>query len=250
VDVLGGSVVAGSSDKIVRVWDLASGRSTHAMAGHTGQVISVRGVGDGRLILSAAADRTIRLWDVRAHRPVRTMATSSVPRCADVTGDGSFAVVGHLNKSLRVFDLGRAAPVAELSGAHSKLVMSVSYSRGDSSSRVLSYGQEGTWRILSAATLAPISAAASAAGSDAVSLKGFRPWSKRGQASLSPLSRGGGYVAATSDDGRIGIWKAGDCSHVRSLQGGHPCSATAVAWAPDGRRLVSVDAEGGLSLWQ
>lgn len=255
VDVLGGSIVAGSSDKIVRVWDLETGRSTHAMAGHTGQVVSVRAMGDGRLLLSAAADRTLRLWDVRAHRPVRTMATASVPRCADVTGDGSFAVVGHLNKSLRVFDLGRAAPVAELSGAHSKLVMSVAYSHGDASSRVLSYGQEGAWRLLAAATLAPLGAGvapagAAAAASDAVSLKGFRPWSKRGQASLSPLTRGGGYVAATGDDGRIGLWRSGDGHLVRCLQGGHPCSATAVAWAPDCRRLVSVDCEGGLCLWQ
>jgi len=266
VDVLDGAVVAGSLDKTVRCWDLETGRVTHQLGGHTGRVLAVRAVADGRVVLSAAADRTLRLWDMRAHRAVRTIPTSSVPQCADVTGDGSYAVAGHLNKAVRVFDLTRGAVVAELGGAHAKPVLSVEYSRGDASARVLSYGQEGSWRVVAAATLGPLDGTADGAGGAAaaggsgsgsggggggpVARDGFRPWSKRGQASLSPSGRGAGFVAATGDDGGVGLWAATGGEWVRLLQGGHPAAATALAWAPDGRRLVTADADGGVAMWQ
>jgi WD40 repeat protein len=281
VDIAGDVLLAGTADKSVVCWDIATGRMTHTLGGHTGRVMVVRGVSDGRTALSAGTDRTLRLWDLRAHRPVRTISTTSIPQGADVTGDGSFAVAGHLNKSLRVFDLGRGVATATRENVHPKSIISVGYSKGDSSARVLSFGQDGSWRILNAISLtdasppattstptaSPAGGIATMFGSmfrsggvssaslitgppDLVSLPGFRPWSKRGEAALSPLTRGGGFVAATGEDGSIALWTAQDGEFLRSLKGAHADPATAVCWSPDGRKLVSADSGGVVAIWQ
>jgi WD40 repeat protein len=52
-----------SSDRTVRLWDLAAGQEILALRGHTLSVESVRFVSDGRRLMTASADRTVRLWD-------------------------------------------------------------------------------------------------------------------------------------------------------------------------------------------
>ena len=57
-----GTVVSGSRDKTVRLWDLRTGRTRAIMKGHLGGVHSLVGDGVGGVI-SAGRDATVKMWD-------------------------------------------------------------------------------------------------------------------------------------------------------------------------------------------
>jgi len=60
----GRTLASGNGDDTVRLWDVATGRQTGALAGHTGPVASVAFSPDGKTLASGSADDTVRLWNV------------------------------------------------------------------------------------------------------------------------------------------------------------------------------------------
>jgi WD40 repeat protein len=60
----GQSVASSSSaDRIIRFWDLATGKELRQLEGHVGGVTSIAFTADGKTLASASHDGTIRLWD-------------------------------------------------------------------------------------------------------------------------------------------------------------------------------------------
>jgi WD40 repeat protein len=60
----GKTVVSGSGDQTLRLWDVASGQSLRTLQGHTGRVTSVAFSLDGKTVVSGSSDRTLRVWAV------------------------------------------------------------------------------------------------------------------------------------------------------------------------------------------
>jgi WD40 repeat protein len=52
------------------VWELAGGRCTATLEGHTDEVTNVAVSADGRLAVSGSADLTVRVWDLAGGRCV------------------------------------------------------------------------------------------------------------------------------------------------------------------------------------
>ncbi len=54
----GKSIISGSSDKIIKIWDLSSGQLTRTLAGHEGWVNGVALSPDGKHIASGSSSKT------------------------------------------------------------------------------------------------------------------------------------------------------------------------------------------------
>ena len=61
----GSSLVSGSNDKTIKLWDMQTGGVVKTFHGHTDRVISVSISADCTMIASGSGDQTIRLWDIQ-----------------------------------------------------------------------------------------------------------------------------------------------------------------------------------------
>src|ERR1041384_7475288 len=69
----GRRVVSASSDKTLKVWDLASGRVEATLEGHASWVNACAVTPDGRRVVSASWDKTLKVWDFETARPLATL---------------------------------------------------------------------------------------------------------------------------------------------------------------------------------
>jgi len=67
-------LVSGSDDHTVRLWDVQTGQSFHALLEHGASILSVCFAPDGNMIGSSSADATIRLWDVKTAECMRILS--------------------------------------------------------------------------------------------------------------------------------------------------------------------------------
>jgi WD40 repeat protein len=64
------SVLVFSTENVVRVFDLATGRPRYAPLQHQDQCNDIRFSPDGRLVSTASYDNTVRVWDLETGQPV------------------------------------------------------------------------------------------------------------------------------------------------------------------------------------
>ena len=62
----GKTLISGSVDKTIKLWDLETGQVLKTFEGHTACVRGVAFAPDGRRIASASRDGTVKLWDVES----------------------------------------------------------------------------------------------------------------------------------------------------------------------------------------
>jgi WD40 repeat protein len=61
----GRTVVSGGNDKMVKVWDLQTGKKIHTFTGHLEPVLSVAIDPKGQLIASGSRNDLIKVWAMR-----------------------------------------------------------------------------------------------------------------------------------------------------------------------------------------
>ncbi|MGH7140987.1 MAG: WD40 repeat domain-containing protein, partial [Pirellulales bacterium] len=70
-------LASGSSDNLIRLWDLASGGEQLELVGHTGSVSALAWHAERSLLVSGSFDTTVRLWDLSGQpsgKPIRQAA--------------------------------------------------------------------------------------------------------------------------------------------------------------------------------
>jgi WD40 repeat protein len=111
----GKTLVSGSHDKTVRVWDVAAGKEVAVFTGHTNGVAAVAFSPDGRTVASASADGTVRVLDAATGSELERFQghTGGVLDVAFFP-DGKTLLSCGVDKTIRRWARGRAAALDTL----------------------------------------------------------------------------------------------------------------------------------------
>lgn len=135
----GQTIVSGSYDNTLTLWDLEGNNPPIVFTGHEDQVTSVAFSHDGQMIVSGSRDNTIRLWDLQGNQlEVFSGHDASVNQYNQPIGvtavafsrDGKSILSGAGDKTLRLWDLEGDKPLVVFTG-HEDKITSVAFSFDD-----------------------------------------------------------------------------------------------------------------------
>jgi WD40 repeat protein len=231
----GRTVLSGSADKTVKLWDLATGGLLRTFNGDAAYS-DTRFVGesvafspDGRSVLSGGLDRALKLWDAATGELLRTIEghTEEVSAVA-FSPDGRSVLSGSADMTLRLWDAATGKPLLTFAGRPDP--RSVAFS--PDGRRVISGNPLMFWDAEKGKLLQTFRG-----HTDSVTSVAFSPDGRR--------------VVSGSRDKTLRIWDMEAGTELRTLQG-HAEEVTSVAFSPDGRWIASGSAEAGvgtLKLW-
>jgi WD40 repeat protein len=76
------------------VWELASGKGSQTLAGHSDIVLGVAVTPDGKRGVSASYDHTLKVWDLESGRVIAVFTADAALHSCEVGADGRVIVAG------------------------------------------------------------------------------------------------------------------------------------------------------------
>jgi WD40 repeat protein len=232
----GKRILSAAKDSSIRVWHSGSGREQVTLDDHTGVVWSVVALPDDAHALSGGWDNTLRLWDLASGTCVKTLSCGmdldNNIFGSDVNRAATQVLSGHRDGRIRLWDLDTGHCLATLKG-HSEIVSSVQIT------------PDGRFAV---------------SGSTDTTVK---KWDLEAESCIGTLEGHGKAVesVAASPDGatiastgltdgtaRLWDWNSSECLHVIEYE--EIRSPNAVAFSPDGSRLVVGTVEGAIYVYR
>lgn len=119
----GCSALSGRSDGTLVLWELATGRRTHKLVRHKGNVAALDISLDGQYAVSGGADSALKLWELQAGRPAREFAGHARwVTCCAFDPEGGLVVSGSKDRTVRVYDCHNGKRMAQLTGHRGDVV--------------------------------------------------------------------------------------------------------------------------------
>jgi WD40 repeat protein len=212
-------VLTGGNDKMIKLWDAATGRELRSFTGHRGTVDAVAFSPDSRFALSGSDDDTLRLWDVTTGKELRSFAghRSGVMSIA-FSSNGQFAVSGSWDKTVKLWDVAGGKLLRSFDG-HREYVEAVAFSPDRLT--VLSAGVDKTIKLWDVAT--------------GTVLRSFD--THRDSVEAVAFSPDGKWALSGSKDKTMKLWEVATGRELRSFQ--HGGGVTSVAFSSDGRTAIA-----------
>lgn len=213
-------------DGTVALWDVAARRITTRLTGHRGLVVTAEFSPDGKLLATGGLDGGVLLWNAENHRLIAVLGShQGAAYSVAFSPAGDQLVSGGLDHTVRLWDLSTRRQAATFRG-HTSRVFSVNYT--PDATRIVTGSLDGTARV----------------------------WDARGAKESHVFDRHTGNFATlefSSDNrllvradmfgGQITLWDAHSLRKVAVIPEAN------ASLSPDGRRLATTSATGGLTFW-
>jgi len=226
----GQTIVSGSDDKMIRLWDLAGNPIGQPFQGHSASVWSVCFSPDGQTIVSGSADQTIRLWDLAGNpigQPFQGHSNGVWSVC--FSPDGQTIVSGSADHTIRLWDLA-GNPIGQPFQGHSASVRSVCFSPDGQT--IVSGNDDQTIRLWDLAGN-PIG----------------QPFQGHSNGVWSVcFSPDGQTIVSGSADKTIRLWDLAGNPIGQPFQG-HSAKVHSVCFSPDGQTIISGSEDHTIRLW-
>jgi len=277
----GASIVSGSNNKSIRVWDLETDKEKLSpLLGHTGTVYSVAISSDGRFIASGSTDNSVRLWDLKTGAAVgQPMQGHTISVYAVVfSPDSRWLASGSYDKTVRVWDVAmqRSANWGPLVCRDSVYSVAVSpngqlVAAGDTSGRIgIWHSETGqpacepldtSTKLWVSISFSPDGRNIAAGGFSIGSNENFvQTWNiSTGKKVLDlsghtdgvrsvAYSSNGRFIATGSKDSTVRLWDAETGAPIATLTGPSD-SVCSVTFTPNDRYIVSGSGDNKIYIW-
>ncbi|CCQ68516.1 serine/threonine kinase with WD-40 repeat [Crocosphaera watsonii WH 0402] len=102
----GKTLVSGSGDNTIKVWNLATGELLRTLNGHSSYVSSVSISADRNTIVSGSGDNTIKVWSLATGKLLRILnGHSDWVNSVAISADGKTIVSGSRDTRIKVWRL-------------------------------------------------------------------------------------------------------------------------------------------------
>lgn len=220
--------ISSSTDKSVRLWDLASGKAERVLREHSKEVWGAAYHPAGGSFFTASWDATCRQWDARGGKEIRRFTHPKDINSVAVSRDGSMILCGCDDGSSYLWNVATGEQVRRFPG-HTNFVYGVAIA--PDGRHVASGSVDRTVRIHDLST-----------GQLVRTLEGFTD-----PVTNVAFSADGRHVFACGGTA-VGMWEIATGKETRRFEG-HQGRVLALAVTPDGRRLISGGDDRVLRLW-
>lgn len=220
----------GGAERMVLVWDVASGRIEQQLSGFPSRLTSLAYSPDGRWLALAGNETTVHVFDAATWQEARKLDghTLGVTDLAFSPDGQSLASSSH-DATVKLWALDSAQAVHTL-GGHDSGVNSLAFSPdGQHVAGGSGNGCIIVWNTSSGQAVYTLTAH---------------------QGNVSSLAFGPSeqILASAGHDAQVKLWNASDGRALRTL-GIHPGGANSLAFSPDGQALASGGEDGLIKLW-
>ncbi len=226
----GRTLVSGSEDNTVKVWDIESGSLLRTLEGHVSFVLTVSVGADGRTVISGSEDKTVKVWDLETGALRMTLAGhgSSVDAVA-ISPDGRTAISGSDDETVKIWNLETGALHLTLAG-HTGSVNAVAFTADGR--EVISGSSDQTIKVWDLES-----------GVLRHSLQGHTD-----SVSAIAVCSDGRTVVSGSNDHTLIVWDL-ETAELRRTLSGYSSFVTAVGVTQDGRIAVSGSYDDTVKVW-
>lgn len=112
------TMASGGADRLVRIWDIETGRLLRSLRGHTHDIRQVLYTPEGQSLISGSEDRTIRIWNHKTGEPTKLLFTryDHAVCSLSMSPDGLMLARGSHNKDLKIWEVTTGTELMTLLG--------------------------------------------------------------------------------------------------------------------------------------
>ena len=227
----GQTLVSGSRDDTIKIWQLSTGQELRTLTGHSGSVFSVAISPDGQTLVSGNDDDTIKIWELSTGRELRTLTVHPLDVFSlAISPDGQTLVSGSAFSRIKICQLSTGRELRTLTGHFGSVFSLVISPDGQT---LFSGSEDKRIKIWELST-----------GQELRTLTGHS-----GSVYSVAIRPDGQTLVSGSDDDTIKIWELSTGRELRTLTG-HSSRVNSVAISPDGQTLVSGSWDYTIKIWR